>query len=327
MMCTENNQSQRQHKLSAKLRKLKFAAIIALALLSLGASAQDGFDPSTVAAVKNAATQGKVKAQSILGIMYENGYGVSQDFKQALYWSQKAADQGDPTAQFLLGFLYDKGQGVSQDCTQAASWYRKSADQGNSDAQFRLSVLYAKGQGIEQDYAQALYWSQKSANNGNADGQVMLGVSYETGIGGVAQNSIISYALYNLAASGSQSSNNLATSHRQSISRKMTLSQVEEGQSLTRRMKSKGVLKAIDYETNHNPSSNQRKTEPLSKQDSPNNMWPARPAKTQGQTSCNTRCINGSCWRTYDNGQHVHLNVPPSMDPFSGEMTFNTPPC
>ena len=68
----------------------------------------------------------------------------------------------------------------------------------------------------------------------------------------LSQDAVIAYALYNFPASNDQSQDNHATSNRQSISEHMTESQIEEGQALTRRMKSEGVLKTIDHIPSHN---------------------------------------------------------------------------
>ncbi len=35
-----------------------------------------------------------------------------------------------------LGILYDKGRGVSQDFAEASKWFRKAAEQGYVNAQF-----------------------------------------------------------------------------------------------------------------------------------------------------------------------------------------------
>ncbi len=79
------------------------------------------------------------------------------------------AEQGDTDAQFNLGVMYNNGQGVTQDYTQAVSWYRKAAEQGHADAQFNLGVRYAKGQGVTKDYTQAVSWFRKAAEQGHAN--------------------------------------------------------------------------------------------------------------------------------------------------------------
>ena len=59
------------------------------------------------------------------------------DFKETL----QAAEQGNADAQFNLGVMYDTGQGVRQDYAQAVQWYRKAAEQGLADAQYNLGVM------------------------------------------------------------------------------------------------------------------------------------------------------------------------------------------
>ncbi len=96
------------------------------------------------------AKNGHASAQSNLGLMYDNGNGVAQDYSQAVYWYRKAADQGHASAQFNLGLMYDNGNGVAQDYSQAVYWYRKAADQGHASAQFNLGNMYYNGQGLHK---------------------------------------------------------------------------------------------------------------------------------------------------------------------------------
>jgi uncharacterized protein len=61
-------------------------------------------------------------------------------------------------AQYNLGVMYDYGQGVPQDYAVAMSWYRKAAEQGDADAQVNLGILCGMGQGVPQDYVIAHMW-------------------------------------------------------------------------------------------------------------------------------------------------------------------------
>jgi hypothetical protein len=90
---------------------------------------------------RKAADQGYAAAQSNLGIMYERGQGVPQDYTQAVDWYRKAADRGNAVAQNNLGIMYEEGLGVPQDHTQAVEWYRKAADQGSTTARENLARL------------------------------------------------------------------------------------------------------------------------------------------------------------------------------------------
>ena len=51
------------------------------------------------------ANSGNKKAQNYLGVMYENGYGVSRDFDVAISWYQKAINQGFTGAKYNLKTL------------------------------------------------------------------------------------------------------------------------------------------------------------------------------------------------------------------------------
>lgn len=68
------------------------------------------------------AFQGEPGAQALLGLLYEQGKGVPQNFALAADWYASAAQQGQATAQYLLGLLYDKGRGVPRDVVQAQKW-------------------------------------------------------------------------------------------------------------------------------------------------------------------------------------------------------------
>ena len=139
------------------------------------------------------AKMGNATAQYNLGIMYENGRGVSQDNAKAAEWYRKSAEQGDTravewyrksaeqgnvTAQYNLGYMYHDGRGVSRDHAKAVEWYRKSAEQGNADAQYALGYMYENGRGVSQDHAKAVEWYQKAAEQDHGGAQCQLGGMY-----------------------------------------------------------------------------------------------------------------------------------------------------
>ena len=68
--------------------------------------------------------------------------------------------------QYTLGVMYDKGAGVPQDYVQARQWYEQAAAQGHAKAQFNLGVRYFSGLGVPQDFVQAHMWFNLSATNG-----------------------------------------------------------------------------------------------------------------------------------------------------------------
>ena len=72
------------------------------------------------------------------GNMYENGKGVTQDYKEALKWYPKAAEQGNAYGQNSLGIMYDSGHGVPKNHAEAVKWFSKAAEQGYADGQTNL---------------------------------------------------------------------------------------------------------------------------------------------------------------------------------------------
>jgi TPR repeat protein len=69
-----------------------------------------------------AARRGNTRAQTMLGLAYETGRGVPQNYLLALEWYGRAAARGNATAQYLLGLMYDKGLGVPADKVIAHQW-------------------------------------------------------------------------------------------------------------------------------------------------------------------------------------------------------------
>ena len=71
---------------------------------------------------------------------------------------RKAADYGNIRALSLIGMMFEKGNGVQQDYAEAVKWYRKAANEGDADARFSLGDMYESGRGVLQDYVQAYMW-------------------------------------------------------------------------------------------------------------------------------------------------------------------------
>jgi TPR repeat protein len=165
-----------------------------------------------------------------LGWAYEN----KKDFRSALIQYRKAAGQGYAEAQLSLGLMYDKGRGVPQNYSEASKWLRKAAEQGNFLAQFTLAVNYYTGDGVPQDYGEALKWLRKAAEHGDGYSQLYLGQMYERGQG-VPQNYVQAHMWMNLAATlGSTGVRDEAIKHRNRLASLMSPAQTAEAQRLAR---------------------------------------------------------------------------------------------
>jgi TPR repeat protein len=74
-----------------------------------------------------AAAQGNAQAQAQLGFMYENGFGVPQNYVVAADLYQSAAAHGDVFGQSRLGLSYDRGHGVPQSVVFSYAWLNLAA--------------------------------------------------------------------------------------------------------------------------------------------------------------------------------------------------------
>jgi uncharacterized protein len=148
----------------------------------------------------------------------------------------KSAEAGDPSAQNRLGLLYDEGVGVPQDYRQAKEWFEKAAKQGHVGAQANLGTLYLQGAGAPQSAQMAVFWFSRAAEQGDVLAFAKLGWMYAQGRG-VLQDFIQAYMWYNLsAAQGEQR----AAEARDALATQMTPAQIAEAQQLAREWKPRG---------------------------------------------------------------------------------------
>ena len=113
------------------------------------------------------AENGDADAQNKIGLCYEYGDGVAQDYAEAFKWYSLAAEQGNARAMNSVGHCYYNGYSVPVDYTEAFRWFKKSADAGNKKAQYNLGVCYELGKGVKKDISEAKKWYRKAADNGH----------------------------------------------------------------------------------------------------------------------------------------------------------------
>ena len=125
------------------------AAVGTLFLVPAYASAQDSlsvfcadlFSRSPLENLTRCAKQEHAGAQSLLGLKYARGAGVTEDDAEAVRWYRLAAEQGDAEGQWLLGSMYGNGNGVPEDDVLAYMWFNLSAAQGHGSAQESKDII------------------------------------------------------------------------------------------------------------------------------------------------------------------------------------------
>jgi uncharacterized protein len=121
---------------------------------------------ATAKELRKSAEEGNASAQNGLGLLYNEGAGVPQDYRQAKQWFEKAAEQGHAEAQVNLGTLYLQGNEAPQSDQMALFWFRRAAEQKDAVAFAKLGLMYAQAQGVPQDFIQAHMWYNLAGANG-----------------------------------------------------------------------------------------------------------------------------------------------------------------
>ena len=139
---------------------------------------------SKVKKIKKAAEQGNSIAQNNLGVMYESGDGVEQNFNKAFEWYEKAALKGNDTAQCNLAdlyFLHNNEIRQPDAFNKAIEWFEKAASQENAYAQFKLGLIYQMADIC--DYKKSFDMLKKSALQGYTRAYSQLAYCYLRGEG------------------------------------------------------------------------------------------------------------------------------------------------
>lgn len=188
---------------------------------------------------RSLAEQGDVKAQMMLGSMYDSGLGISQDMAEAAKWYLLAAKQGDARAQSKIGSMYDIGLGVVQDYAEALKWWRLAAEQGDAFSQLNLGAKYDRGRVIPQDFKEAVKWYRLAVEQGNAFAQEKLAWKYILG-NGVPQDDVLAYMWLDISASNDRTPGGKIAAcqrgqQRDAIARRMTAEQIAKARELARK--------------------------------------------------------------------------------------------
>lgn len=108
------------------------------------------------------AIKGNAEAQFKVGEMYETGFGVKTDMKEAASWINKAANQGHATASYKLLYWDIKKNGMKGGNKAKYNNMVKKAKAGDGHAMYYIGIMYAEGVGVKKNYDKALDWLNKA---------------------------------------------------------------------------------------------------------------------------------------------------------------------
>lgn len=124
-----------------------------------------------------AAQQNYSPAETALGCVYNDDKLISHDYTKAFYWLERAAAHGDMIGIYNLGLLYEKGNGVRQDYDMARQLYLQSAEMGYMSAKINYGSLTYKSDD-EKLRQRAYRYFYEAAESGDNIAQYNLGLMY-----------------------------------------------------------------------------------------------------------------------------------------------------
>ncbi len=109
--------------------------------------------------IEKSASQGQPHAFYVQGLFFYHGTaGQAQDYAKAFALFQKAAESDLAGAENILGVMHEQGLGVSIDLAQAEAWYRKAAEQGEAKAMSSLGQLLGPDGPDASKHVEAMKW-------------------------------------------------------------------------------------------------------------------------------------------------------------------------
>ena len=160
---------------------------------------------------KKASELGNTDALYNIGLLYQNGHGVTKDYVIAKEWFLKGAEKNNYRSLYAIGNLYLKGLGITKDITTAMAYFIKSAILGYSVAMNQIGLLYHNGEIVEKNYELAKEWYLKAINCDDINALCNLGGLYRS------QNSPYQAIKYYIEAYDKTDNANLRTSCKNTI--------------------------------------------------------------------------------------------------------------
>lgn len=139
---------------------------------------------------KTAATQGYARAYSMIGVLFENGFGVEKNYEEAYKNYKIAANKGNARANYLLGRCYYHGIGVGQNPNEALKLFMLAAEESPEES-WRLDAITAVADVYfykRRDGIQALQWYEQGAEKGCVGCMAQAGYIYLNGSYGAPKN-------------------------------------------------------------------------------------------------------------------------------------------
>jgi len=158
-----------------KVKTFKYLAFLALWLIvASGANAEEQ-DKCLAAQIAHddkamaiecllLAQHGDGDAAYKLATLYYFGYGVIQDYAEALHWMRIATQNGNLWDLTMIGSMYNEGKGVTKDLVRAHMWYNLAS--ANGDGMGAASRDAVAGYLTQEDISNAVKMAKECMSSG-----------------------------------------------------------------------------------------------------------------------------------------------------------------
>jgi|GEM_PF-6271777 len=141
---------------------------------------------------------GNLEAPHQASVMLKEGGELAK--QQAFQVCYEASGTGSRTASQYLGFMYEHGYGVSKDAREAINHYGKAHENGVAFAAYNMAVIYERGgEGVPKDYESARINYLKADGSEVPNASYRIGRIYERGGFGIKKNDETALSWYNKA--------------------------------------------------------------------------------------------------------------------------------
>jgi TPR repeat protein len=117
-----------------------------------------------------------------IGLLYEHGDGVEQDYQKALAYYQDAAKEHNKAAYYSIALLYYYGYGVSKDYITSFEWFEKVITE---KLKLRATHVCVANEKSDQDVEKSKIYSLEPESFIDGEAHFYLGIMFKKGQGAV----------------------------------------------------------------------------------------------------------------------------------------------
>jgi len=241
-------------------------------------------------------------------------YFEEENYLEAFKWLSESASVGREKAFHLLGKMHEGHYGIPQSYEKSLELYTKSYNSRGGykySSALAIANLYEKGRFVEKDYTKAADWTSKAYKSTNKEIKNKVIKKLNQYLTELTNLSVRSNT--NIRSRPDKKSRLITTVNKEDI-----LLKLANKNSWTEVIKAKGVYVGFIRSD---------LLIPYEKFVTKNSPYPPTPAAKPGYRTCNTRCTNSSCYRTYSDGKKVNFQAKQKWNSMFNRFEWDSGSC